>query len=58
MSDLSEPSTSAAQAAAPWRWPTPPYAGYPAGESPLGAVCEIEGLTSAAICWRWTLPPA
>jgi type II secretory ATPase GspE/PulE/Tfp pilus assembly ATPase PilB-like protein len=49
MSDLSEPSTSAAQAAAPWRWPTPPYAGYPAGESPLGAVCEIEGLTSAAI---------
>jgi type II secretory ATPase GspE/PulE/Tfp pilus assembly ATPase PilB-like protein len=49
MSDLSQPSTSAAQAAAPWRWPTPPYAGYPAGESPLGAACEIEGLTSAAI---------
>jgi type II secretory ATPase GspE/PulE/Tfp pilus assembly ATPase PilB-like protein len=49
MSDLSQPSTSAAQAAAPWRWPTPPYAGYPAGESPLDAACEIEGLTSAAI---------
>jgi type II secretory ATPase GspE/PulE/Tfp pilus assembly ATPase PilB-like protein len=49
MSDLSQPSKSDAQAAAPWRWPTPPYAGYPAGESPLGAACEIEGLTSAAI---------
>jgi type II secretory ATPase GspE/PulE/Tfp pilus assembly ATPase PilB-like protein len=49
MSDLSQPSTSAAQAAAPWRWPTPPHAGYPSGESPLGAACEIEGLTSAAI---------
>jgi Type II secretion system (T2SS), protein E, N-terminal domain/Type II/IV secretion system protein len=49
MSDLSEPSTSAAHAAAPWRWPTPPYAGYPAAESPLDAACEIEGLTSAAI---------
>jgi type II secretory ATPase GspE/PulE/Tfp pilus assembly ATPase PilB-like protein len=49
MSDLSEPSTSVAHAAAPWRWPTPPYAGYPAGESPVGAACEIEGLTSAAI---------
>ena len=49
MSDLSELPTSAAQAAAPWRWPTPPYAGYPVGESPLGAACEIEGLTSAAI---------
>jgi type II secretory ATPase GspE/PulE/Tfp pilus assembly ATPase PilB-like protein len=50
MSDLSQPSAHAVQAAAaPWRWPTPPYAGYPAGESPVGAACEIEGLTSAAI---------
>ncbi len=50
MSDLSELPASAAQAAAaPWRWPTPPHAGYPAGESPAGAACEIEGLTSAAI---------
>ena len=50
MSDLSElPTTAAQAAAAPWRWPTPPYAGYPAGESPQGAACEIEGLTSAAI---------
>jgi type II secretory ATPase GspE/PulE/Tfp pilus assembly ATPase PilB-like protein len=48
MSDLSQPDAAAAQAAA-WRWPTPPYAGYPAGESPVGAHCEIEGLTSAAI---------
>ena len=49
MSDLSQPATAAAQAAAPWRWPTPPFGGYPAGESPVGAACEIEGLTSAAI---------
>ena len=49
MSDLSLPTPSAAQAAAPWRWPTPPYAGYPGGESPVDAACEIEGLTSAAI---------
>jgi type II secretory ATPase GspE/PulE/Tfp pilus assembly ATPase PilB-like protein len=50
MSDLSQPPARAAQAAAtPWRWPTPPYAGYPAGESPVGAACEIEGLTSKAI---------
>jgi type II secretory ATPase GspE/PulE/Tfp pilus assembly ATPase PilB-like protein len=49
MSDLSQPATGAARAAAPWRWPTPPHAGYPAGESPVGAACEIEGLTSAAI---------
>jgi len=50
MSDLSElPASAARAAAAPWRWPTPPYAGYPAGESPLNAACEIEGLTSAAI---------
>jgi type II secretory ATPase GspE/PulE/Tfp pilus assembly ATPase PilB-like protein len=48
MSDLSQPDAAAVQAAA-WRWPTPPYAGYPAGESPVGAHCEIEGLTSAAI---------
>jgi type II secretory ATPase GspE/PulE/Tfp pilus assembly ATPase PilB-like protein len=50
MSDLSQPDASAVQAAtAAWRWPTPPYAGYPAGESPVGTHCEIEGLTSAAI---------
>jgi type II secretory ATPase GspE/PulE/Tfp pilus assembly ATPase PilB-like protein len=49
MSDLSQPAAAAAQAAAPWRWPTPPFGGYPAGESPVGAACEIEGLTSAAI---------
>ena len=49
MSDLSQPGAGAAQAAVPWRWPTPPYAGYPAGVSPVGAHCEIEGLTSAAI---------
>ncbi len=48
MSDLSQPDPAAVQAAA-WRWPTPPYAGYPAGESPVGAQCEIEGLTSATI---------
>jgi type II secretory ATPase GspE/PulE/Tfp pilus assembly ATPase PilB-like protein len=50
MSDLSQPSASAVQAAAaPWRWPTPPHAGYPAGTTPVGLHCEIEGLTSAAI---------
>jgi type II secretory ATPase GspE/PulE/Tfp pilus assembly ATPase PilB-like protein len=50
MSDLSLPPARAAQAAAaPWRWPTPPYAGYPAAASPVGAACEIEGLTSKAI---------
>ncbi len=50
MSDLSElPASAVKAAAAPWRWPTPPYAGYPAAVSPLGAACEIEGLTSAAI---------
>jgi type II secretory ATPase GspE/PulE/Tfp pilus assembly ATPase PilB-like protein len=50
MSDLSQPPARAAQAAAaPWRWPTPPYAGYPAAASPVGAACEIEGLTSKAI---------
>ncbi len=49
MSDLSQPAAAAAAASAPWRWPTPPHAGYPAGESPLGQACEIEGLTSKAI---------
>ena len=38
---------------APWRWPTPPYAGYATAADAAcdgsGMACEIEGLTSAAI---------
>ena len=51
MSDLSTPPLSLAplEAAAPWRWPTPPFAGYPVGEGLDNPACEIEGLTSAAI---------
>ena len=52
MSDLSllPLSHSALDAAAtPWRWPTPPFAGYSAPQEDGGAACEIEGLTSAAI---------
>ena len=51
MSDLSTPPLSLAplEAAAPWRWPTPPFAGYPVGEGLDNPTCEIEGLTSAAL---------
>ena len=52
MSDLSSPSLSPSTldaAAAPWRWPTPPFAGYEAPQDDVGAACEIEGLTSAAV---------
>jgi len=52
MSDLSSLPVSQSPldaAAAPWPWPTPPFAGYVAAQDDVGAACEIEGLTSAAI---------
>ena len=51
MSDLSSmpPSVAPAQAEGPWRWPTPPFAGYDAEPPAPGCACEIEGLTSAAL---------
>ena len=52
MSDLSSPPMSLTPldaAAAPWHWPTPPFAGYAAPAEVVGAACEIEGLTSSAI---------
>jgi type II secretory ATPase GspE/PulE/Tfp pilus assembly ATPase PilB-like protein len=50
MSDLSDPPLALAlNDASPWRWPTPPYAGYPPAQAVEGQPCAIEGLTSAAI---------
>jgi type II secretory ATPase GspE/PulE/Tfp pilus assembly ATPase PilB-like protein len=52
MSDLSSPALSLAPveaAAAPWRWPTPPFAGYAAPADQAGAACEIDGLTRTAV---------
>ncbi len=52
MSDLSSQPLShdpMDAAGAPWRWPTPPFAGYVAAKDEAGAACEIEGLTSAAV---------
>jgi len=52
MSDLSSPPLSLAPlepADTPWRWPTPPFAGYTTTAAGASAPCEIEGLTSAAI---------
>jgi type II secretory ATPase GspE/PulE/Tfp pilus assembly ATPase PilB-like protein len=49
MSDLSDPPQDLLPDTAPWRWPTPPFAGYPAAQAVAGLACEIEGLTSAAI---------
>jgi type II secretory ATPase GspE/PulE/Tfp pilus assembly ATPase PilB-like protein len=49
MSDLSHPPLALAPTDAAGRWPTPPFAGYPAAQDVVGLACEIEGLTSAAI---------
>ena len=49
MSDLSSPPPGVTTSPAPWRWPTPPFAGYPAAQAVTGQDIEIEGLTSAAI---------
>ncbi|MDH4290482.1 MAG: pilus assembly protein PilB, partial [Aquincola sp.] len=49
MSDLSSPPPGVTSGPAPWRWPTPPFAGYPAAKSATGLDIEIEGLTSAVI---------
>jgi type II secretory ATPase GspE/PulE/Tfp pilus assembly ATPase PilB-like protein len=49
MSDLSHPPLALVPADTAWRWPTPPFAGYPAAQDVAGLACEIEGLTSAAI---------
>jgi type II secretory ATPase GspE/PulE/Tfp pilus assembly ATPase PilB-like protein len=49
MSDLSSPPLTVAAGATEWRWPTPPFAGYPAAQAVAGHDVEIEGLTSAAI---------
>ncbi|MES2960216.1 MAG: ATPase, T2SS/T4P/T4SS family [Pseudomonadota bacterium] len=52
MSDLSSPPQSLVPLiapATPWRWPTPPFAGYAEAGDQANLACEIEGLTSAAI---------
>jgi len=52
MSDLSSPPLSLAPLEGPlvpWRWPTPPFAGYAAAADQACIPCEIEGLTSAAV---------
>jgi type II secretory ATPase GspE/PulE/Tfp pilus assembly ATPase PilB-like protein len=49
MSDLSRPPLALVPDATAWRWPTPPFAGYPAAQPVADVPCEIEGLTSAAI---------
>jgi hypothetical protein len=49
MSDLSRPPLALVPDATAWRWPTPPFAGYPAAQPVTDVPCEIEGLTSAAI---------
>jgi len=49
MSDLSSPPPGVTTSPAAWRWPTPPFAGYPASQAVTGLDIEIEGLTSAAI---------
>jgi type II secretory ATPase GspE/PulE/Tfp pilus assembly ATPase PilB-like protein len=49
MSDLSQPPLGKRVTDAAWRWPTPPYAGYPSAADVSGQACEVEGLTSAAV---------
>jgi type II secretory ATPase GspE/PulE/Tfp pilus assembly ATPase PilB-like protein len=55
MSDLSDPPLTLVPLAAgdaAWHWPSPPHAGYGHAPAWVGTVCEIEGLTSAAISAR------
>jgi type II secretory ATPase GspE/PulE/Tfp pilus assembly ATPase PilB-like protein len=49
MSDLSRPPLALVPHEGAWRWPTPPFAGYPAAQDAVGLACEIESLTSHAL---------